>query len=66
MGRADGRSTPVVEHQLPRHHGVHSLEVFWFGRGASVPLDEGVYFGAARVVTPMAAGADTQTAEPVL
>ena len=51
---------------LPLRNEDLKVEVFTFGRGASAPLDEGVYFGTARVVARMTTGADTQTTEPVL
>lgn len=34
------------------------VKVFMFGGGASAPLDEGVYFGVARVVACMIAGSE--------
>ena len=51
---------------LPLHGGDFPVEVFTFGGGASAPLDDGAFFGAACIVACMTAGADAQTTEPVL
>ncbi|KAH0828777.1 hypothetical protein J3R83DRAFT_3215 [Lanmaoa asiatica] len=39
------------EGSLPLQAGDQPVEFFTFGGGASAPLDDGVYFGTARVVT---------------
>ncbi|KAF8124116.1 hypothetical protein EV363DRAFT_1299992 [Boletus edulis] len=51
--------------QFWKHDDVE-VDVFTFGGGSSAPLDDGVYFGAARIVARMTAGADVQTTEPIL
>ena len=51
---------------LPLHGGDLPVDVFTFGGGASAPLDDGAFFGSARVVARITVGADAQTTEPML
>ena len=51
---------------LPLHVGDLPVDVFSFGGGASAPFNDSAFFGSARMVARITAGADAQTTEPML